>query len=109
MTDAPDDIRARGLRSIDRALASFDSESGRMFFRDSLIRTHIPFCVELAFYSDDKSPRIARLLRQALTILIMVNAFNEFIRTTYPEERWKSESDTLRTLLNAALDEGPLC
>lgn len=110
MTDTPEQIRDRGLQSIKDCMAGATAvpSSLKRLFAGSLERLHIPFCQELAHYNDPDNQRVADLMRRGITVLIMVNAFNEFIRTTYPEDQWLAESLALQTLLLEALGEGPL-
>lgn len=110
MTDTPDDIRKRGTQSIDDALAraTMLPPSLKDAMRDLLIDAHLPFCIGLAMFDIDDQRGLSDKMRRAATVLVMVNAANEFIRTTFPEDRWESETKALLALFMAAMAEGPL-
>jgi hypothetical protein len=109
MTDTADQIRARALQSIEDCLARVAMpEAYRSMLRDVLVDSHVPLCINLFRLDDPQLQRISKTVRQIATVLIIVNAFNEFIRTTYPDDEWDEQRAILKGLLDACLKEGPM-
>lgn len=109
MTDTPETIRARGQQSIDAALDQMPMPPDlRMVVREVLVDAHLPLCVALSRLNDETLPRVSERVKRAATALLIVNAFWEFIRTTYPEDQWAAQADVLRALIIDSLKEGPL-
>lgn len=109
MTDTPEQIRVRGVQSIEDAVARINGpDSLKSILRDFLVDAHIPFCIALSQITDPEMEKLSTRLRATATALAMVNAFNEFIRTTYPPEEWAKQSNALKILVNLAIAEGPL-